>query len=76
MTAISVLPQKERCAILPLWETIEPGGSPSISEGLTPPDKRKEGRAAFVVSPFHLYYISGSRFQESGASYFFAPAAV
>ena len=30
-----------RCAILPIWKTTEPGGLPSLSEGL--PSRRKKG---------------------------------
>ena len=35
------LNDRRRCAILPIWETTEPGGLPSLSEGL--PSKRKKG---------------------------------
>ena len=33
------------CDILPVWETTEPGGLPSIFGGANPPYERKEGDA-------------------------------
>lgn len=35
------LNDRRSCAILPIWETTEPGGLPSLSEGL--PSRRKKG---------------------------------
>ena len=45
---INKLPDEEICAILRIWETIEPGGCPHFG-GANPPDERKEGDAMYVT---------------------------
>ena len=42
---IILLLNEKSYAILKKWETIEPGGLPSLIGGANPPDERKEGDA-------------------------------
>ena len=43
------LNDRGRCAILPIWETTEPGGLPSFSEGLTLQTKERRALPMYVT---------------------------